>query len=133
MIASNPRGSTGPQRSAGVDLERLVDSFVADPHGLIIGLVHRQPPGDLFRTPRLITSMWLVTALPRRAGRSDPELPAWRNQRNPTGDDTPASAAASSVFAPAAMAAQNRTRTWRQATGGGPGERKGMRLRFPTS
>ena len=48
--------------------------------------------------------------------------PAWRNQRNPTGEDTPASVAASSVIAPAAIAAQNRTLSSRQATVGRPGD-----------
>jgi Integrase core domain len=48
--------------------------------------------------------------------------PAWRNQRNPTGEDTPASVAASSVIAPAAIAAQNLTLSSRQATVGRPGD-----------
>jgi len=48
--------------------------------------------------------------------------PAWRNQRKPTGEDTPASVAASSVIAPAAIAAQNLTLSSRQATVGRPGD-----------
>ncbi len=39
-----------------------------------------------------------------------------------TGADTPASAAASSVITPRAIAAQNLTRSWRHATVGRPGE-----------
>ena len=48
--------------------------------------------------------------------------PAWRNHRNATGDDTPATPAASSVFNPPATAAQNPTRSARHATVGRPGE-----------
>jgi hypothetical protein len=48
--------------------------------------------------------------------------PAWRNHRNATGDDTPASAAASSVVIPPAMAVQNLTRSSRHATVGRPGD-----------
>jgi transposase InsO family protein len=48
--------------------------------------------------------------------------PAWRNQRVPTAGDTPASQPASSELAPRLIAAQNRTRSSRQATVGRPGE-----------
>ena len=46
--------------------------------------------------------------------------PAWRNHRNATGDDTPATVAASSVFVPRAIAAQKRTRSCRHAGGVNP-------------
>jgi len=48
--------------------------------------------------------------------------PAWRNHRNATGDDTPASTAASSVVTPPAIFAQNLTRSSRHATVGRPGD-----------
>src|SRR3954466_7700698 len=40
------------QRAAALDVERLVDGFVADPHRLVAGKVEPQPPGDLLRAPR---------------------------------------------------------------------------------
>jgi putative transposase len=49
--------------------------------------------------------------------------PAARNHRVPTAGDTPALTAASSLDRPAAIAAQNRRRSSRRATGGRPGER----------
>src|SRR5918995_1489144 len=49
--------------------------------------------------------------------------PASRNQRNPTGCDTPTSIAASSLDRPAAMNAQKLRRCSRRATGGRPGDR----------
>jgi hypothetical protein len=48
--------------------------------------------------------------------------PAWRNHPNATGEDTPASPAASSVVTPRAIAAQNLTRSSHHATVGRPGE-----------
>src|SRR5215213_2106987 len=48
--------------------------------------------------------------------------PACRNHRTPTADDTPISSAASSELAPCAIAAQNWTRSCRQATVGRPGD-----------
>ena len=48
--------------------------------------------------------------------------PAARNQRKPTGCDTPTPIAASSLDRPAAMDAQNRRRSSRRATGGRPGD-----------
>ena len=48
--------------------------------------------------------------------------PAWRNQRNPTGCDTPTPIAASSLEKPAATNAQNRRRCSCRATGGRPGD-----------
>src|SRR4029453_19138700 len=48
--------------------------------------------------------------------------PACRNHRAPTAGDTPISSAASSELAPCAIAAQNWTRSCRQATVGRPGE-----------
>ena len=49
--------------------------------------------------------------------------PASRNQRKPTGCDTPTPIAASSLDRPAAIDAQNRRRSSRRATGGRPGDR----------
>jgi len=45
------RGELSSQRTAALNVERLVDRLVGDPHGLIIGEVDRQPVGDLFRAP----------------------------------------------------------------------------------
>src|SRR5918995_1043565 len=53
--------------------------------------------------------------------------PAFRNHLVPTGCDTPASAAASSLLIPAAIANQNRLRSSRPATGGRPGDGNGAR------
>jgi hypothetical protein len=52
---------------------------------------------------------------------------ASRNQRVPTGGDTPATTAASSLESPNAIVSQNRYRCSRRATGGRPGERIGER------
>ena len=49
--------------------------------------------------------------------------PAVRNQRNPTGCDTPTFIAASSLESPSAINAQNRRRCSCHATGGRPGDR----------
>ena len=51
--------------------------------------------------------------------------PAFRNHLVPTACDTPASIAASSLAKPAAIAAQNRCRSLRPATGGRPGDGNG--------
>jgi hypothetical protein len=53
--------------------------------------------------------------------------PAFRNHRAPTAWGTPAEAAASSLDAPAAIAAQNSLRSSRPATGGRPSDGKGLR------
>src|SRR4051794_41948406 len=53
--------------------------------------------------------------------------PAFLNHRVPTAGDTPASTAAASLATPAAIAAQNRRRSSRPATGGRPGENRGAR------
>ena len=53
--------------------------------------------------------------------------PAFRNHLVPTGCDTPASTAASALVNPVAIAAQNRLRSSRPATGGLPGDRNGAR------
>jgi putative transposase len=53
--------------------------------------------------------------------------PAFRNHRAPTAWGTPAEAAASSLDAPAAIAAQNSLRSSRPAIGGRPGDGKGLR------
>lgn len=53
--------------------------------------------------------------------------PAFRNHLYPTGCDTPASTAASSLLIPAAIATQNRHRSSRPATGGRPGDGNGAR------
>jgi hypothetical protein len=62
--------------------------------------------------------------------------PASRNHLAPTGGDTPACAAASSLERPAAIADQNTRRCSRRATGGRPGESSAFRVdlaerRFP--
>src|SRR3954449_12614312 len=54
-------------------------------------------------------------------------LPAFRNHRAPTAWGTPADAPASSLDAPAAIAAQKSLRSSRPATGGRPGDGKGLR------
>jgi Integrase core domain len=53
--------------------------------------------------------------------------PAFRNHLVPTGCDTPASTAASSLLIPAAIADQNRRPSSRPATGGRPGDGSGAR------
>ncbi len=53
--------------------------------------------------------------------------PASRNQRPPTAGETPAEIAAASLDSPAAILAQNRTRSSRLATVGRPGDRSGLR------
>src|SRR5215216_3056323 len=53
--------------------------------------------------------------------------PAFRNHLLPTGCDTPAATAASSLLIPAAIANQNRLRSSRPATGGRPGDGNGAR------
>ena len=53
--------------------------------------------------------------------------PAFRNHRAPTAWGTPAEAAASSLDAPAAIATQNSLCSSRTATGGRPGDGKGLR------
>src|ERR1700678_4680973 len=53
--------------------------------------------------------------------------PAFLNHRVPTACGTPTPTAASSLAAPAALAAQNRRRSSRPATGGRPGENKRTR------
>ena len=53
--------------------------------------------------------------------------PAFRNHLVPTGCDTPASSAASSLLIPDAIANQNRLRSSRPATGGRPGDGNGAR------
>ena len=55
-------------------------------------------------------------------GRFAATPPAWRNQRVPTACDTPVAKAASSELAPRLIAAQNCTRSCRQATVGRPGD-----------
>src|SRR5690349_24048355 len=62
------------ERAAAFDVERLIDRFVADAHGLIIGEVEFDPAGDLLRTPglhpRSVFAVWLVVAGPPRRRRS---------------------------------------------------------------
>ena len=53
--------------------------------------------------------------------------PACRNHLVPTGCDTPASTAASSLLIPTAIADQNRLRSSRPAAGGRPGDGNGAR------
>src|SRR3954453_5434446 len=63
FAAARPRHPQGPpgaqaggqlaaQRPAALHGQRLVDSLVADPHGLILGEVEPQAAGDLLRAPR---------------------------------------------------------------------------------
>ena len=63
------------QRAAALDVERLVDRLVGDPHRLVVGKVDRQPVRDLLRAPRArphpILSAGPVAALPGRSRRSD--------------------------------------------------------------
>ena len=72
---SSPRDSQGPTRSqAGdeltlectpsLDVERLIDRLVRDPHGLIIGEIDLQPVGDLLGAPRLRPSAVLAASVP---------------------------------------------------------------------
>ena len=86
--AQRPAGAqTGDQlaleRAAALDVERLVDRLVADPHGLIIGEVDLEPVRDLLRAPRRhpapVLAMRLVPALPRRRRRA--RRPASRRRR----------------------------------------------------
>src|SRR3954467_3288545 len=53
--------------------------------------------------------------------------PAFRNHLVPTGCDTPASSAASSLLSPVAIARQNLICSSRPAAGGRPGEGNGAR------
>src|SRR3954453_24060281 len=55
--------------------------------------------------------------------------PRWRNQRDPTGPDTPTATAASSLLSPSAILAQNARWTSRRG-GGRPGDRIGARPVF---
>ena len=52
-----PGAQTGdnlaPQPTPALNVERLVDRFVGDPHGVVVGKVEPQPVRDLFRAPRL--------------------------------------------------------------------------------
>jgi len=61
---------------------------------------------------RPVSGAWVTGAIP----------PPSRNHRTPTGPDTPASAAASSLDTPRAIAAQNRCRCSRRPIGGRPGD-----------
>ena len=58
--------------TAALNVERLVDGIVADPHGLIIGEIEGDPSGDLLRTPCRhsgpITAVGLVACFPLRCG-----------------------------------------------------------------
>src|SRR3954464_10054667 len=44
-------GQLAAQRAATLDVERLVDGLVADPHRLVAGRVEPRTPGDLLRPP----------------------------------------------------------------------------------
>ena len=57
--------------------------------------------------------------------------PASRNHPVPTGGDTPANTAASSLERPAAIANQNDNRCSRRVTGGRPGEYRARRVDLP--
>ena len=54
--------------------------------------------------------------------------PQWRNHRVPTGGDTPATRAASSLASPRAMATQTGRRAAGGSTGGRPGDRSFLRV-----
>jgi hypothetical protein len=58
------------ERTATLDVERLVDRLVRDPHRLIIGEIDRQSVGDLLRAPGrrppAILTAGFVATLPRR-------------------------------------------------------------------
>jgi hypothetical protein len=94
-------------------------STANDPAG---GRSHARPPSAHARS-RCPPAPRTTGKRPDTAGGSfGATPPAWRNQRVPTAGDTPISRAASSEPAPRPMAAQNRTRSSRQATVGRPGE-----------
>ena len=58
------------ERTTALDVEGLIDRLVADPHGLIIGEIDRQPPRDLLGAPSFdpaaVPTMRLVPPLPPR-------------------------------------------------------------------
>ena len=78
------QGSAGPQAgdelafecTPALDVERLVDRLVGDPHGLIIGEIDPQPVRDLLGTPRLRPSTILARAV-RGVGR---RMAPWRTR-----------------------------------------------------
>ena len=67
------------ERASALDVERLVDRLVADPHGLIIGEVDLQPLRDLLGAPRrdpaAVLAVRLVPAVPRPGRRPGDRRP----------------------------------------------------------
>jgi hypothetical protein len=63
------------QCAAALDVERLIDCLVADPHELIIREVGLEPVGDLLRAPALhpasVGAVRLALAVPLREGRAE--------------------------------------------------------------
>src|SRR4051812_49922153 len=93
FAAARPRHPQGPpgaqaggqlaaQRPAALHVQRLVDSLVADPHGLILGEVEPQAAGDLLRAPRPGPPAGAPTPLP--AALSGPDPPPHRRPSPPT-------------------------------------------------
>src|SRR3982751_1502753 len=78
-------GQLAAQRSPALHVKRLVDGFVTDAHGLIIGEVEPQAAGDLFRAPRRGPPPVLPTPVP--AALPGPDRPP--EPRPARGDDQP--------------------------------------------
>ena len=83
---------------------------------LFPGRAEEQSPHVPRKTDNVLTAAWLIAINVMVA---PPDL---RNHLEPTGGDTPASRAASSLERPVAIAAQNRTSSSRRAESGRPGE-----------
>jgi hypothetical protein len=63
------RGQLASQGPSTLDVQGLVDGFVRDPHGIIVGILDREPIGDLLRTPRVRPASVLArTAAAARPG-----------------------------------------------------------------
>ena len=87
----DPQGPPGAQAchelslesAAAVDIEGLVDRFVADAHGLVIGELDPEPVRDLLRAPSshppAVRAIWLVSPFPlsrrRPSGRRSVRAP----------------------------------------------------------
>ncbi len=57
------RHQLAAKSAAALDIERLVDGLIGDPHRGIIGEVDRQPVGDLLRAPRSSPAPILAAAV----------------------------------------------------------------------
>src|SRR4051794_41009977 len=86
FAAARPRHPQGPpgaqaggqlaaQRPAALHVQGLVDSLVADPHGLIVGEVEPQAAGDLLRAPRPGPPAGVPTPPPAALSRPHPPPP----------------------------------------------------------